>query len=135
MLNGHQTPGVSGHPASPSERSFLFVCQQRNLCIAGALSLPKFASIQPEIEIKEEEIADCDEEKPSTSKEDGIKEEVSDEKSDSGSAGSSVILLENGECDTTKQKTGDENKENGATISSDSSQVSKEESVEEVSFS
>ncbi|KAK6017329.1 hypothetical protein OSTOST_17152, partial [Ostertagia ostertagi] len=96
----------------------------------GALSLPKFASVQPEGEIKEEEIADCDEEKPSTSKGDGIKEEVSDERSDSGS-GSSVILLENGECDSTKEKTGDENKENGATTSRDSSEVSKEESTED----
>ncbi|VDO22628.1 unnamed protein product [Haemonchus placei] len=96
----------------------------------GALSLPKFASVQPEGEVKEE-IVDCDEEKPSTSKGgDGVKEEVSDERSDSGS-GSSVILLENGECDNTKEKTGEENKENGATSSTDSSEVSKEESTED----
>ncbi|RCN50124.1 hypothetical protein ANCCAN_03729 [Ancylostoma caninum] len=83
----------------------------------GALNLPKFASVQPKSEVKEE--VDCDDEKPSTSSQ-VVKEDVTDERSDSGS-GSSVILIENGECETGKEKTGEQAKENGATNSSDSS--------------
>lgn len=67
-----------------------------------------------------EEADVCDEEKPSTSR-GKLKEELLDERSDSGS---SVILLENGECDAPKEKTGEDTKTNGSTPSRNGSKES-----------
>ncbi|KAK6745305.1 hypothetical protein RB195_011808 [Necator americanus] len=106
-------------PAPPQPKFVLHdVACPHTSTYLGALSLPKFATVQPKSEIKEE-VFDGNEVKASTSTP-AIKEDVADERSDSGS-GSSVILIENGECETGKEKTGEHAKENGATNSVGSS--------------
>ncbi|VDM66125.1 unnamed protein product [Strongylus vulgaris] len=117
MSTGAKTAAPPPAPPQPKFELHDVACPNTSAYL-GALNLPKFASIQPKSEVKEE-VADCDEEKPSTSSQ-LVKEDATEERSDSGSA-SSVILIENGECETGKEKTGEQTKENGATNSLDSS--------------
>ncbi|WKY01656.1 hypothetical protein Q1695_015569 [Nippostrongylus brasiliensis] len=91
----------------------------------GALGLPKHASVQPDGDDKGE---DCDREKPSTSK--VVKEEIVDDEKHEPESGSSVILMENGECGAVKKKENEENKENGSAKSTNGSKEAAEDDVD-----
>ncbi|VDK52672.1 unnamed protein product [Cylicostephanus goldi] len=125
MSSGAKAAAPPPAPPQPKFELHDVACPNTSAYL-GALNLPKFASIQPKSEVKEDN-ADCDDEKPSTSTR-LIKEEIADERSNSGS-GSSVILVENGECETGKEKTGEQSKENGAINSSESSAETEDSST------
>ncbi|KAJ1375045.1 hypothetical protein KIN20_038271 [Parelaphostrongylus tenuis] len=121
---------VAPTPPQPSPKFVLHdvVCPH-TAAYLGALNLPKYASVQPNSELREE-VVHCDGEKPSTSS-NAVKQEVVENNSTPGSS-SKATILENGECKVFKEQKCEENKENG-TATLDSSMESNKESSEDSS--
>ncbi|KJH50366.1 hypothetical protein DICVIV_03494 [Dictyocaulus viviparus] len=109
-------------PPPPSPKFVLHdVICPHTAAYLGALNLPMYASVQSNYKVKEE-VVECDDEKPSTSTNQGKQEAIGD------NPGSNLKLteLENGEPEIQKTESSEESNENGAETAISSNQESKE---------